>query len=208
MIITDITPQKKNPRRINIYLDGLYAFSLEKELILTYHLTLNKEISNREVERLIQENEVGGWYARLLKLIAARPRSRKELTDFLKSHEVGERTEKILLEKLESQKLLNDYSFALWFIGERLVFRPRSRRFLEAELKLKGVVDSVINKALDEALSKQSEAKTVVFLARKKLKRFATLPKTVQRYKIQTLLARYGYSWEVVKQAVIELGLA
>ena len=53
--ITKITAQKRNPNRVNIFLDGEFAFSLDR--LNAAWLTKGRQLSESEIEQLLTKEE-------------------------------------------------------------------------------------------------------------------------------------------------------
>ena len=84
-----------------------------------------------------------------LKFLSYRPRSRKEITDFLKKKTPDATLINQTLEKLEKLKLINDTDFAKWLVESRSRSRPRGFRLLKQELAQKGIKLDASNYTLD-----------------------------------------------------------
>src|SRR3989344_543027 len=81
--ITKIEPQKKNPLRENIFLDGEFAFGISAELRFLSKLHINDLITPAQAEKLIQKDQVARLIAKALKFLSYRQRSEKETRDHL-----------------------------------------------------------------------------------------------------------------------------
>ena len=82
-----------------------------------------------------------------LRYLTARPRSERELRDRLRQRKVGEMVIDRTVEQLRARGLLDDFTFAQYWVDQRVTFRPRSRRMLEMELRRKGVDGTAIEDA-------------------------------------------------------------
>lgn len=99
-----------------------------------------------------------------LKYLSYRPRSRKEIIDFLRRKTSVTDLINQTLEKLEKLKLINDAAFAKWLIESRSRSRPRGLRLIKQELRQKGInIDVKIDesglamKALEKKRSKSRD---------------------------------------------------
>ena len=79
--ITTLKFQKKNKERVNVYLDGKYAFSLQA--ILAARLHKGQTLSDEEIEGLLQEDAFQKAYDKTLNFLTYRPRSRAEVRRYL-----------------------------------------------------------------------------------------------------------------------------
>ena len=76
--ITSVEPQKKNPKRFNVFMDGEFAFGADEDLVVFYRLVPGKVVEREELDKLIYEAEVGKLMERVYGLFSVRQRSEKE----------------------------------------------------------------------------------------------------------------------------------
>ena len=84
MVVTDIKQGVKNPNRVNVFVDGKYAFSLDVAQVVDLKIKVGLEISEEELARFKEASEYGKAYQRALEWVLVRPRSVGELKDYLK----------------------------------------------------------------------------------------------------------------------------
>lgn len=198
--ITDIKRQKRSTDRFSVYIDGAYRFALGDLELSASGLRVGSELSLEQVEDWQAEAGQSKLYAKALNYLSYRPRSRREVADYLKRQEAEpEQIERILAE-LQRLRLVDDTQFARSWIDNRQTLRPRSRRRLEQELMAKGLASDIILQALTE-LEPESELKTLVELAEKKRR----LPQYQQTDKLMAYLGRQGYSYDLIKKALARL---
>jgi len=149
--ITALKVQKRNPNRINIYLDGIFAFGLAR--VVAAWLQVGQILSEEKVNALQNEDTLEAAYQKSLHLLGYRPRSvnevRRKLTEKGFSGEVIDS----VLERLKTSGLIEDRQFAKIWVENRAAFRPRSHRLMAMELRQKGVADDAIQEALDSSVS-------------------------------------------------------
>ena len=136
--ITSIKPQG-NGKRVNIYLDNEFGFGLDLENYVKLGLKVREELTEEEVEKIRKEGEFQKTYDKILRFGALRPRSEKEYMDWLRKYKVPQSLHKELFNRLKRLDFLNDRKFATWWIEQRLNFRPKSKRVLIQELRIKGI---------------------------------------------------------------------
>lgn len=199
--ITKISPQKRK-KRVNIFIDEKFAFGIDLETFAKYSLRVDQELSQEEIEKIIKEGELQRVYDKALKFLSFRPRSEKEVDDYLNKKKVGEQTKKMVIEKLKKAKLLDDRQFALWWFDQRITFRPSGRRLLEYELAKKGIDQETLNRLLETRLTDDLEFKLAKEAAQKKLAAYQKLSPLEFHQKMTAFLARRGFSWEVIKEVI------
>ena len=85
--ITDIRQAVKNPNRVNIFVNEKYSFSLDVAQVVDLGIKIGCIISEVDLASYKEASEYGKEYQRALEWVLVRPRSVKELKDYLKRRE-------------------------------------------------------------------------------------------------------------------------
>ena len=194
--ITSISVQKKNPNRVNIYLDGEFAFGVAR--ITAAWLKIGDELNDEKIARLLAEDTREWAYQQALLYLSYRVRSEKEIQQNLKRHEMPEDVIEETLERLRKAGLANDNEFAQAWVENRSTFRPRSRRALAMELRQKGLDDETVH----SAISGVDEDALAYEAAQKRLGRLQGLEWNDYRKKLSEFLARRGFPYSVISPVV------
>ena len=197
--ITAIKPQK-NGKRVNIYLDGEFGFGIDLENYVVLGLKVNQELTHEEVEKIIKKAKFQKGLDKLLRFATLRPRSKKEVKDYLKRKDIHESLHEELFNRLNRLELLNDEKFAKWWIDQRQSFKPKSKRILMGELRVKGIDKEIIEGVLAE--TKIDEEKIAQKELEKKLYKWDRLPSNEANRKKTEYLLRKGFSWDIVEKVI------
>lgn len=198
--ITAIKAQKRNPQRLNIYLDGEYAFSLAR--IVAAWLTVGRVLTEAEMTAL-QEKDTGEVaFQQALHFLSFRVRSVAEVSRNLAEKGFSEAVIDQTVARLQQNGLLNDASFAQTWVENRSTFRPRGRRVLALELRRKGVTDEVIEGALGDTTGEEDLAYQA---AQRQARRLAGLDRKTFRIRLAGFLGRRGFSYETIAPVVDRL---
>ncbi|RME87794.1 MAG: regulatory protein RecX [Anaerolineae bacterium] len=198
--ITAIQPQKKNPRRVNIYLDGEFAFGLSR--IVAAWLRVGQHLSAEKIAQLREEDQREKAYQQALRFLSYRPRSQAEIRRNLRKHDIPESIIEDIIQRLEEIGLANDEEFARAWIENRNTFRPRSRRALTSELRQKGVPEDIIRSVLDENTDDEHLAYQAGL---RKARKLAHLEWPDFRRKLGDFLARRGFNYSVIAPLLRQL---
>lgn len=138
-------------------------------------------------------------HERALRLLAVRPRSRRELRDRLlrAGFETAEVDEE--LERLESVGLIDDERFAREFTEHQLGARLAGRRAVRSALAAKGLDRGTIEAVLDEANG--DEAERAEKLARERARRLAGVAPEKAYARLVSFLVRRGHEPEMARRA-------
>ena len=203
-IITAVKPQK-NKKRVNVYLDNKFGFGLDLENFVKLDLKVEQELTDEQVGKIVKEAEFQKVYDKLLRFSTLRPRSEKELKGWLKKYKVHLSLHNDLFNRLKHLDLLNDNKFAQWWVEQRMEFSPRGKRALIAELRQKGINRDLIIQLVNESVSQGDEEKTARKLLQKKKYKWERLQKLEAKKKMSEFLARKGFGWEVIKNAIDDI---
>lgn len=198
--ITAIEPQQKNPQRVNVYLDGVFAFGVAR--ITAGWLTVGQELGEEKVAFLLAEDANETAYQKALHYLSYRPRSSSEVSQNLVKRGVPEALVQETVNRLQRAGLVNDQEFARAWVENRNTFQPRSKLALRVELRHKGLSDEVINTVLDKQVDEQALAFEA---ARKYAHRLAGLEWVEFRKKLSGFLARRGFSYTTLSPVVSEI---
>ncbi len=198
-VITRLVQGKKNPNRVNLYLDDVFVFALSIDEVGKKSLKKGLELSPAEIEDLKKADSDEYIYGKILNFLSFRPRTVKEVRDRLWKYEVkDEDSQNLVIDKLKSKGYLDDVSFAKWFIQSRNTHRPRSVSMLKMELSQKGVPKDIVS---DLVSTMGDEKVTIMHLLDKKLGSRRILDNR-EKAKIQGYLVRQGFAWDKVSEVV------
>lgn len=147
----------------------------------------------------------GKYYNLAAGYLARRPRSTKELRDYLVKKKVDPLLIDEIITRLISQKFLDDLAFARWWREQRARFKGKSDRLIRMELRQKGIMEDVVEEVFheitDEPMDDLTKAKTLVL---KRLKRVEGLTPKEQYEKLGRYLLGKGFSWDIIQKAIDE----
>lgn len=203
MKITALKAQVRDKNRVNVFVDGSYRFSLEIVQVIDLGIKSGNEYTEEQLAELENESQYGKIYARALEYVFVRPRSQRELRDYLRRKMLDKRDQHGNLRKGISPELadrvfdrliekghLDEQKFARFWIDNRNVRKGISERKLRAELMAKGVTSPIIDEALrgsdrDETVDLQSVIK-------RKISRYPEERKLIE------YLARQGFGYDAI----------
>lgn len=197
--ITALRFQKRNKDRVNVYLDGRFAFGLAA--IEAACLEVGQALSDTDIARLQKQDEVECAYERALNFLSYRPRSEAEVRRNLSKKNVEKEFIDPVVERLTQAGLLDDQEFARYWVENRLQFKPRGARAIRQELWEKGVSDAIISQVL-AGFDEEAAAREV---AEKGAHRLAHLEPRDFRRKLQSHMARRGFSFAVIEPLIEEM---
>ena len=202
--ITEISVQKKNKNRCNIYIDNVFAFGVSNELIYKENLKVGMMVDEEKLKKIAYEENLINCKETALKIIERSYKTKKEMIKRLleKGYALEEVNE--TLKFLEEYNFINDESYTKAFINDRT--KTQGKQKIKYALKNKGVSDEIIEEELSK-LDMEKEKENANILA---LKKYSILIKRESdKYKLKEKIIRFlisrGYNYEVAKDAVNEI---
>lgn len=198
MLVTAITPQKRDPSRYNVFLDGVYAFALPMQDILYFKLKEGNAVAEETVA-FIRKNLI---YIKAqdtaLRFIGYKMRTVREIRDKLTEKGFDAETTDAVLAFLEKYGYADDREYARRYIREAMRLRPRGSYALRMELRQRGVAAEIAEEMLAEAETDE-EADAFGWLERKSR---GTWPLDEKKQRqLYGFLQRKGYSYDTIGAA-------
>jgi regulatory protein len=202
-LITKVERQKGNKHRYNIFLDEEYAFSVHEDIMVKHRLIKGESVEKARIETIVRDDERHQAYLEGIRYIGRRPRSQKEVKVHLK--EKGYEPEQIdeVVDRLQSERYLDDGSFAKLWTEHRIISQRKGRRWVEMELTQKGVDDGDIAAAFRE-IDPEEEFTAAMELGMKKW-RITGGEGLERKRKVMAFLLRRGYSNDLVNRVIRKL---
>jgi regulatory protein len=139
------------------------------------------------------------YYERLvnaaIRYVSFRPRSEKELRDFLLKKPQSEDIEKVIA-RMRELGYVDDGKFAEWWVAQRTDFKPKGNNYIKMELKAKGVSEVVISSILSSRGSESLVEAAKRAVGRKQFK-------TPQQF--YNFLARRGFDADTISRVKYEV---
>lgn len=198
-VITSIKAQK-NQKRVNIFLDDKFSFGLDLENFMKLHLKVEQELNEEQIKEIIKKAEFQKTLDNLLKFATLRPRSEKEIKDYLKRKKVHESLHTELFSRLNRLDLVDDFKFAKWWVNQRVEFKRKSIKDISFELKQKGIDSQTIKNILDD--SGIDEVKIIKEILEKKKYKWERCDSETKKQKITQYLLGKGFNWGVISKVV------
>lgn len=194
--ITDIAPQKKNKKRMSIYIDGSFVCGLEGITVLSRRLQIGDEIDAEELGAIQLESERQTAFEKALKYMTARMHTKKEMRKYLKDKGYLDCVIDEVTDKLIDYGYVDDAKFASMYVDAYRKKHGASR--IKYDLRRLGVASETVEEALED-LDADEQAEEAERLAYK----FMRLRdgSGTDREKVCRNLFSKGFSWDLIPGA-------
>jgi len=194
--ITALRVQKRDRQRVNVYLDGCFAFGLAN--VEAAGLRVGQVLSDEEIVDLRERDHVQRAVDQALNLLSYRPRSQAEIRTRLKKKGYTDTVVAKALERLRHVELVDDHEFASYWVENRSQFNPLGVLALRQELRLKGLDEQTI----DQALSGYDEDLAAARAAEVAVRRLRQHDPVTFRRKLTSYLSRRGFPYHLIEALV------
>jgi len=207
MKITGLKAQVRDINRVNVFVDGAYSFSLDITQVAELGIRVGKEYTEEQLAELEDESQFGKLYTRALEYVLTRPRSQREMRNYLyrKTRDAPmknglmrkgvskELTERVF-DRLEAKGYLDDEKFTRFWVENRNLRKGISQRKLQSELAAKGVNRAVVDRVIDQG--DRLDGDEIKKIIAKKAVRYS------DEQKLIAYLMRQGFSYDSIKEAL------
>jgi len=195
--ITALKAQKRNPNRVNVYLNDKFAFGVAR--IVAAWLKVGQSIDDKKIDELKSQDTYEKAFQKAVQYVNHRPRTEREVRKKLTDQEFPEEVVHAVLQRLGELEIISDEDYARFWIENRSEFRPRSHRMLSLELSQKGIASETIAEALGDA---ENEDGLAYKAAMKYVRRLADLDWKDFQKKLSGFLGRRGFAYSIIAPVV------
>ena len=211
MVVTLLESQKKDPSRVNLYIDGNFFCGISINTIAKYSLFAGKEITSEILDELFFSELEMRFFDKTVELLVKSPKTERQVVQYLKELSFKKKgkwfgnidpdmLQKIcskVIDKLQEYGYLNDREYAELFVNSRLKNRPRGKDILIMELISKGVSKDI---AIDVTSTMISDEYELLVQAYKKKYKEEKISMD-DRKKID-YLRRKGFEWDLIEKYI------
>lgn len=199
MKITAIEPQK-NLKRVNIFIDGEFAFGIDEYLRFKHSLHVDDEITQEFIDKILKAEEQLKANNYAFGLLSYRQRSEKELINALQRKGFDEEYIEKSLQYLRENKYIDDEYFTKSFIADKQNLNGFGAQRIKYELIKKGISNDIIQSQL--IIDEDEEYQMALEIGEKKMKSFKNDEKDAIYRKLGGFLQRRGYSYDIVSKVL------
>lgn len=203
MQVTQIQQAVRNENRVNLFLDDEFWIGIDKGQLLEFSIFKGKEIDRDEKLAIEKASKNTLLKNRVLKFISIRPRSQKEIEDYLKRKGFEREDYSNTIENLKARNLISDLDFSIWFTKARLNSKKYGENYILNELISKGVQKSIAKEAMVSVINNDTKEEiedNALILAKKFSNSIKSTDAYNRRNKIIQKLLRRGFTLEIAQK--------
>ena len=193
--ITEITSQKKGDR-LNVFLDGQFAFGVEYTTAVKFGLKVGKELGESDIAAIDEEEGNTAAFNRGLKYSVKKTVSRRQMKDYLVRNGFSVTAADAAIDKLGEYGYVDDEKFAYSYVAT--YGSERGAKRMEFELRSAGVSAEIIARALETTDESACE---------KCLNKYMRTHKGIDRNKLVNYLVYRGFDWDEIIECLSRSGI-
>lgn len=182
--------------KYKVLFDNKKELILYERVIIDTNLLYKKEITNEEYNNLVSLNNYQDIYNKVIKYIGIRLRSKKEITDYLKKMDLSTEVIDDILNKLITNKYIDDERFSQAYIKDKYNFSNNGPYKIINELVKLGIDKDMAYTYTFDIITNEEEK--INKLINKYVKSDKKHDWYYLRNKIYNNLINLGYSKEIV----------
>jgi regulatory protein len=199
--ITGIEKQKNSSERVNVFLDGEYAFSCSLDSLVKYKLILGKSVDSGQLNSIIEEDNYVKGKAYAFRILERGMKSEKDMRAKLLEKGFDEATCAKVMGMLKDYGYIDDAKLAEMYINQKQ--KSEGANKIKGFLFRKGIPEETIREKLD-LIDDDGAEETAYSLAYKKYIRMAAAEDDQRKLykKLGDFLLRKGYSYDITKKVI------
>lgn len=211
MKVTQLSSQKKDSSRVNLYVDGEFFCGLSLDAVAKFGIYQGREIEEKELAEILVDELKNRFFQRAMSYISRAIKTEYQMRRYLKTLSIKKKgtwykeieedqLEDIIEEiitKLKEYDYLDDEEFAFQFITSRIRTKPRGKQVLVSELMSKGVNKDLAKEKVDELVADEYDVLRRVYEKKYKGEKI-----TIRDNKKIDFLKRKGFNWDLIKQLI------
>lgn len=147
MKVTDISPQKNNSMRVNVFIDGNYRFSFDAAELALKGIKKGNELSEKEIRNLLMDSEYSKARDYALNVLSQKSISSSDLLEKITKKGYDEIIGYEVINELTDLGYVDDEAYAGLFL-EYCTEKMWGKKKIRYEMKQKGLSDEIIENVL------------------------------------------------------------
>lgn len=199
-----ITKLEKKKRLYILETDTDQKIYITEDTIVRFFLSKDKEISEEDFQEIQTFAQFSYGKNLALYHISFKQRTRKEVSDYLYSHEIESSIIPQILKNLEADNWINDRNYAKAVIEQNQLSGDKGPLVLQQKLSQKGIDKTIIN----DLLANDDFTEIAEGVATKLVKKYQSkLPLKALRDKLTQNLITKGFTYNQAKEVIAKLEL-
>ena len=204
--LSNITTQRKNPKRVNISIDDEFAFGLYRELLADHGIYKGQILTIEQQQSLIDADNLIRAKFVILDYLSYQQRTESEVREKLRSKDFSDNVIEQVIERFKELNYINDVDYAQLFATTRLKSKGYGPRRIQNDLRKKGIDRKIISETIEELKEKEDPFEAAKLQGEKRWQRLQKEPDKRKRIKkLNDFLLRRGFDFDTINAVIREL---
>lgn len=201
LMITSVQQDRSERRRYRVYAGGEEpVLFVHEDILIRYRLLKGQPLDPSLLDVIQEEEDRHRAYSLACVYLGAKPRTSKQVEQYLRRKEMDERHIAYAIERLENEQYVDDDEYAKQFARQRVRTARKGSLLIKQELQQRGISRQSAEEAL-QAVGSTAELDAAKAAAVKRWRGLkGELPD--KKRKLSAFLMRRGFAGDIVKEAV------
>ena len=183
--------------------DDEEPITFTEDQIVNNRIVKGNSFYEKDWKKIIKSLDEGKLFEKVLKYIDYKPRTEKEVIDYLDEHSATSIMVKNIIKRLKTIGFIDDDRYARIFVEEE-IRHQKGPNAIKHVLLTKGISEEITNKYL-EVYDSEFLFENALDMGRKTLKTVVGLPIQKQKESVYTRLYRMGYDYSIINRVLSNL---
>ena len=179
--------------------------SLTEDQMVAFRIIDGNMFSSQEFNKIKNSEKISLYYNKALHYIDFKPRTKKEVYNYLLNLDVDEKSINAIMQKLIKIKYLDDERYVQSYIVE-FIRKSKGRLYILQHLSNKGIDQNLIQKYLND-YSFDEEKNNALKISNKFIPSIQKNPIKKQKMQITNKLLQEGYSFDIINYVLDKIEL-
>lgn len=147
-VITDISVQKNNKKRCNVYLDGEFSFGVSIDVAYKYNLKKGMEISEKQKNDILCFGEYDSAFSKATDYLSKTLKTKRQMITYLLGKGYNEDIVYKVIDKLKEIGLVNDIEYVKRYAESTK--KNQGKKLISYKLMSKGIRKEDIENAISD----------------------------------------------------------
>lgn len=186
---------------------GIYEIELDDrkiklydDTILKHEILTTRTLTEKKLEKIIEDNKNTEAYFKTIKYITTKMRSEKEIKEYLNKQDYSKQTIDFTIDKLKKEGYINEEKYIKAFIHDELVLSSDGPEKITFKLKQLGITSIEV----EQELNKIEESVWTERIKKIAIKKYKTNKNSINffKQKLYTQLISLGYTNTQIKEVI------
>ena len=170
------------------------------EVIIKNNILYKKEIDEKLLKEIEEENKYYEYYEKILKYIKNKIKSKNEIIKYMEKQDINKITQEKILKQLEQSKIIDDRIYTKAYIHDKITFKNYGTEKIKNELLKQNIAESIISEELKKIDQRETYEKLEKMII-KKINSNTKYSENMLKNKLQNYFISLGYK----KEEIIEI---